>query len=323
MKPELPPGDGNVPSGPVQPDRLHPVEWAATAGAGGDVLRQMERHLVCLRRRRSRVAGAAAAALLVTATVLWWRGAQPGDGARADAVPPSIVVSVPTRRVLDDGTQVELRAGAELHVAFSAAFRRVVLERGEAHFTVTRDSARPFVVRANGLEVRAVGTAFAVQVGEKEVEVVVTEGRVALDSPASDEAGSTRSGVGSEPSAEAPRRSIAFVEAGGRAVVAPVASDSGVSAHVAKVTTAEMAARLAWREPTLELSGTPLREAIPMFNRHGGVRLVLGDPLLGRVRLSGVVRGSSIEPLLRLLEEEHGIVASPRANGELVLTKDP
>jgi ferric-dicitrate binding protein FerR (iron transport regulator) len=57
-----------------------------------------------------------------------------------------------------------------------------------------------------------------------------------------------------------------------------------------------------------------------MLNRHGKLRLVLADPAVGKVKLSGVLRGDNFDTLLRLLEEEHGIVARPRANGELVLT---
>jgi transmembrane sensor len=233
----------------------------------------------------------------------------------------SIVVNAPSRQELTDGSIVELRAGAELRVAFTDEVRRVILEHGEAHFDVAKNPARPFVVQAGGIEVRAVGTAFAVEVGEKEVAVVVTEGRVALDSPV--DRGVVVPRVASEPNFALPpaARPLAFVDAGGRAVIGTKDSGRDPSAHVEAVTTAEISARLAWRETTLELSGTPLSEAIPMFNRHGRVRLVLEDARLGRIRLSGVLRTNNVDTLLRLLEEEHGIVARRGRGDEIVLAK--
>ena len=83
-----------------------------------------------------------------------------------------------TQRTLEDGTVVELNKGAVLAVEFSARVRRVRLERGEAHFTVTKNPARPFIVSARGMDVVAVGTAFNVRLDSAVVEVLVTEGRV-------------------------------------------------------------------------------------------------------------------------------------------------
>jgi transmembrane sensor len=57
----------------------------------------------------------------------------------------------------------------------------VVLERGEAHFQVAKNPARPFVVVARGVEIRAVGTAFSVGLESTRVEVLVTEGQVAVE----------------------------------------------------------------------------------------------------------------------------------------------
>jgi hypothetical protein len=47
--------------------------------------------------------------------------------------------------------------------------------------------------------------------------------------------------------------------------------------------------------PRLDFSGTPLAEAIAIIGRHSGVRLMLGDPALGKVQVSGVLRKLSID----------------------------
>ena len=58
--------------------------------------------------------------------------------------------------MLPAGSRAELRDDARLSTEFTAGVRRVVLDRGEAHFEVQKDPARPFVVVAGRLEVRAV-----------------------------------------------------------------------------------------------------------------------------------------------------------------------
>ena len=85
------------------------------------------------------------------------------------------------RARLDDGSTLELNAASAVRVQFTAAERRVKLESGEAHFAVAHDTARPFIVSAGGIAVRAVGTAFNVRYATGgDIEVTVTEGKVAV-----------------------------------------------------------------------------------------------------------------------------------------------
>ncbi|NWO96327.1 FecR domain-containing protein, partial [Escherichia coli] len=73
--------------------------------------------------------------------------------------------------VLNTATQVELD--------FDREARRVALLNGEAQFDVVKDPARPFIVTAGDVTVRAVGTRFSVwRLGEDRTRVVVAEGIV-------------------------------------------------------------------------------------------------------------------------------------------------
>ena len=69
------------------------------------------------------------------------------------------------------------------------------------------------------------------------------------------------------------------------------------ASQVTTVSATEMDEHLAWRVPRLEFAGTPLAQALPMFNQYGGVRLTLADPALGRLQLSGVLRADDSESL--------------------------
>jgi len=276
---------------------LEALSWAVSSGAAGEVVRHVEARR--RRRVRRRIAGVAGIACL--GLVGAWLFPQ---AAATLAVPPiaavSTVVVAPETRTLADGSIVELRPGAEILVEYGPSSRRVVLRAGEVHFQVTKDAARPFVVVASGVEVRAVGTAFSVDLGKRAVDVLVTEGRVAVTSP---------------PAAVEAAPAVAMVDAGqGTTVSLEVAG----AAAVRSVPSGERRERLNWRVPLLEFSGTPLAEAIPMFNRHGRRHLVL-DPALGRLQLSGTLRADDTDSLFILLRNEFGIIAVPGRNGRTEL----
>lgn len=63
--------------------------------------------------------------------------------------------------VLPDGSEVWLNAATDLQfpLAFSGT-QRVVKVRGEAYFKIAPDAAHPFVVNANGMDIKVLGTAF-------------------------------------------------------------------------------------------------------------------------------------------------------------------
>ena len=278
---------------------LEALSWAVSSGAAGEVVRHVEARR--RRRVRRRIAGVAGIACL--GLVGAWLFPQ---AAATLAVPPiaaaSTVVVAPETRTLADGSIVELRPGAAIRVEYGPSSRRVVLLAGEVHFQVTKDAARPFVVVASGVEVRAVGTAFSVDLGKRAVDVLVTEGRVAVTSP---------------PAAEEAAPAVAMVDAGqGTTVSIEVAG----AAAVRSVPSGERRERLNWRVPLLEFSGTPLAEAIPMFNRHGRRHLVL-DPTLGRLQLSGTLRADDTDSLFILLRNEFGIIAAPGSAGHTELRR--
>ncbi len=302
----------------------HPLDWAPRAGAVDDVLQRMTAHLGRQRRRRLRaVAGSALA--LALATVLWIfvQPAGPLDGAGST----SIAMSQPARQVLPDGSIVELKEGARISVDYNDRFRRVALLEGEAHFQVAKNAHQPFVVVAGGFDVSAVGTAFSVQRGHAAIEVLVTEGRVAIEQPAIAAPAATAATSALQPSAPpaplAPRVApLALLNAGDRLVVdLPTPAATVAAPKIEIMTAAQMNQRLAWRTPRLQFSGTPLREIIPLINRHSRVQLVIAEPELGHVRLSGTLRADDIDTLLDLLAEGYGISVDRRSETELALRK--
>ncbi len=310
------PGRTSV-SGAAGPERTT-FDWPRHTGTTDAVLREMEVQVRRHRRRRIRGAASALVALLVVGWV--WQLRVPSQS--PVAAPTTAVVSFPTRQVLPDGSVVLLRAGAGLALDFSDAMRRVTLQKGEALFEVAKNPDRPFVVQAGGLDVRAVGTAFAVHLQPAAVEVLVTEGRVAVEkSEGAMASQSSPSQSADNAGSAASSRTLALVPAGHRVVVEHAPQPA--PPEVVPVSSAEISDRLAWRIPTLQFSRTPLVEAVAMVNKHSPVRLVLDGAAWERVRLSGAIRADNIDALLQLLESDHGIKAEHGSENEIVLRQSP
>ena len=202
-------------------------------------------------------------------------------------------------RVLADGSEVELNRGAMIEVEFTPAERRVHLLRGEVHFAVAKNPLRPFIVYANGVNVRAVGTAFDVLLNQGSIEVLVTEGHVQVQPPTA---------------------SVPVLAAGQRAVVS--FSPTAPAPQVHDVSAEEMAQRLAWQPQLLDFSSTPLEKVVTEFNRRAGpagVRLVIADPELAAVPIVASIRSDNIEGFVRLLELTAGVRAERRGTDEIVL----
>lgn len=94
----------------------------------------------------------------------------------------SIAVSTQTNtyeKILPDGTHVFLNYNSTLTYpeGLSGDARRVSL-RGEAFFDVAPDAAHPFIIDANGTEIRVVGTSFNVKAYDEAVRVDVKTGKV-------------------------------------------------------------------------------------------------------------------------------------------------
>lgn len=261
------------------------------------------------RPRRSRswrwVALAAAAAVAISAGV-WWRWpAGPG----APVVARKNYLHVNEQIALPDGSRAELRDGSALEVRYTAGERRVRLTGGEAQFSVMKDPARPFVVEAGGVAVRAVGTVFDVRLGGVAVEVLVTEGKVRVGRAA------TEVGQIFEPHASGTEPPM--VAAGQRAVVS--LTDRTALPLVAEISSEDVRRELAWQVPMLKFDETPLAEAIVEFNRRNRHQLVLGDTAVGAELIGGKFSPDNVEAFVRLLAVTNNVRAEPHGENETVL----
>ena len=83
--------------------------------------------------------------------------------------------------VLEDGSVVQLAPESAIDLRFTAARRGVALLTGDAFFEVVPDAQRPFVVEAEDLQARVIGTAFGVGVSPRAISVEVVSGTVGVN----------------------------------------------------------------------------------------------------------------------------------------------
>jgi transmembrane sensor len=266
-------------------------------------------------RRWLAPAALAAAAGVTLAFFLPREPRAPAPAPAASSAP--VIATGYEKRVLDDGSVVELNRGASVAVTYSAAERRVRLLSGEAHFTVAKNPARPFIVSAAGVETRAVGTAFHVRLDPAAVEVLVTAGKVAVSEIAGPPfvAGPPRS-EGDGRNGPPTRGDPTFLVAHERVTVplapASAALDASRPPLPVSVTAAEIARALEWQPRLLEFSSAPLAQVVAEFNRHNTVQLALADPALADVPVIASFRSDNVEGFVRLLEATAGVRAERR-----------
>lgn len=247
--------------------------------------------------------GLAVAAALVVGLFVWQQRTSPPASGHATVA----VLRASDQQTLPDGSIVELKDGSRIAVAFTGQERRVTLT-GEAHFTVAKKDI-PFVVQVGVVAIRAVGTAFNVRATLGEVDVLVTEGRVAVAALADEPDGWSASAT--------PAASLeTFLVAGQQAIVTAAAET-----RVRNMTAEEMEAALAWKAPRLQFVETPLAVAIAEFNRRNRVQLSLGQRELAEIPIGGTFRIDNVDGFVRLLEITLDIRAVRRGTQELVLTR--
>ena len=207
--------------------------------------------------------------------------------------------------LLPDDSVITLNTDTEASVVYTADGRHVQLHRGEAHFVIAPSSERPFSVEAGSGSVWAVGTAFNVYVVDDLVEVTVTEGVVevlphvsGLDAVAA----RTQSGAAAAVETLAQGERLRYrnsVES--RSIVDPD----------------ELARKLAWQDGMLDFQGDTLASVIEEASRYTAMRMMIEDPEIANLSVTGYFKAGDVETLLGLIDSNE-LVAVQRIGPDLV-----
>ncbi len=192
------------------------------------------------------------------------------------------------RVMLPDGSTILLNTNSEIRVRFNSRRRAIALIRGEALFHVAPDARRPFDVEAGDTTVSAIGTSFAVRLqAPRRIEVLVAQGRVAIDPQA------------------APARPSTL------AANEDATIDAGSPPHVERMDAEGMARKLAWTQGNLWFEQQTLAGAVAEFNHYNRRKLVLADPAIATLRIGGSFEATDPDAFVTALQHVFAIRAFP------------
>lgn len=247
--------------------------WGAASALRNDPGILALREEVAGKPRRRAIIGGAMAAALAVAVFGGWGAVGAGLVPFIDAQQTFRTGVGQTATVrLRDGSLVTLDTDTRLTAKLTAGRRDIRLMRGQAYFKVAKDRSRPFVVAAGDKLVTATGTAFAVRLEKKQVEVTLVEGRVRVEgrsSPAPEKAEATEMTPGSKLVAVENRHwSLDWVD-------------------TSKATS--------WIEGQLIFEDRPIGQVVAELNRYSDRKIVIADPALAATPITGAFATGDVE----------------------------
>ena len=213
--------------------------------------------------------------------------------------PDDYKTSAGERRVvtLSDGSRLSLDSGSEVTVEYRKRERLLHLLKGQARFDVAHDKTRPFSVIAGNQRVIATGTAFNIDMAGPQVWVTLIEGHVVVVDETGDTAGRSWE-----------------LNAGQQLVSRPAVPPQIVAANTAKVT--------AWTIGQIMSDDEPLSSVVERVNRYSSNRILIADPGVAQMRISGVFNAGDAPGFVEIVTHYLPVRAVPEQGGVIALQSD-
>ena len=193
-----------------------------------------------------------------------------------------------------DGSTAHLNTDSIVEIEYTGSRRIVRLLRGEVMFDVVHDPARPFIVYAGGNEVEAIGTRFAVRLRSENIVVIVTDGQIRLTKRIKE------TGL-SDLKKTLPVQEVFLVNKGEVLEVSDKVSElRACSSSEGRGT--ELDCRFSWLDGQLIFDNERLEQVVSEISRYMSLRIVIVDPELRDLRISGRFRIGDTDALLDAIE---------------------
>ncbi len=186
---------------------------------------------------------------------------------------------------------------------YQDAARQITLHHGQVQFTVTGDKARPFTVRADEFEVRALGTVFEVyRKASGDIDVSIQEHSVAASLPAN---------------GNALQKPPVLVQQGQQLLYT---YGSG-TLNPPETTNSELDG--AWRQHRVIVKDRPLAELVVEIERYRPGRIILGGSNLNNLHVTGLFSLADPDEALSKVQKILGLKKPDWGRGGYCCTVKP
>jgi transmembrane sensor len=191
---------------------------------------------------------------------------------------------------LPDGSIVILNTNSLLTISFSENHRQLNLVKGEALFNVAKDKSRPFSVSSGQQSFTALGTIFNVQKSKNNhLELIVTEGRVLIA-----DSNESLSNITQKITKTAQQLDINnIIIAGEKSIII-----NKTQLSTEKITPQALSQDLAWQKGMLIFDGESLIAALNEISRYNGMKFIIKDKQLAKLKVAGYFKAGDVKTLL-------------------------
>jgi transmembrane sensor len=212
---------------------------------------------------------------------------------------------------LQDKTRIKLNTNSLVRVTYTDKQRVFELLRGEMHVVVAHNKRKPLSVYAGANIIQAVGTAFNVELGSEEVELIVTDGKVLV------------SDLNSQSVAPLKLKNVylspkSFAVSKGQKAKLKARNTSIIGSDKGK-----LASDLAWQQGNLIFRGESLFDAMQEVSRYTNYQFDFGDEDTKSLQIAGLFKTSDISGLLAALESNFNVVFKKMSSNKIRLSKKP
>ncbi|WP_304067392.1 FecR family protein [Pedobacter glucosidilyticus] len=177
------------------------------------------------------------------------------------------------KAVLPDGSKVVLNRNSSLsYQDFDNGERLVNLHHGEVFFDVKPDKTKPFIIDAQGIKIKVLGTSFNVKQRDTITEVIVESGLVSV----------TRG------------KDMVKLKAGEKVFI------STNSPYLLKQENTDLLFRY-YSKQVLIADNTPLWRVVEVLNEKYQTKIVIQNPQLKNAKLNATFKDESLDEILRVI----------------------
>ncbi|HJZ38757.1 MAG TPA: FecR domain-containing protein [Bacteroidales bacterium] len=202
---------------------------------------------------------------------------------------------------LSDGSRIWINAGSRLRFPdrFNEDSRDVWLD-GEGYFEISRDRVRPFYVHTSDLNVKVYGTKFNLKAYSQEdiIEATLVEGKVSLE---------TKNLLNNkiEEVFLKPNHKAIYLKKETQLISAEIIREISKPLEPKKIIvtrTIEVEPSISWREGKLVFMDESFDNIAIKLERRFGVKLVIDNEELKKIRYTGVLKNISVEQALKAIQ---------------------